>query len=282
MLSAATVLAGVAGVCAAAAVVELTGVPHRGRRRGTREGRLAGLTALLVRLGRRAGAPAAHANLEARITAAGKPLNLSPPDVVALKGAGALAGLLAAVPLLTALPGRLGFVALLCAPTGGFLAPDVALARRGRRRAERMAHELADVFDLLRVAIQAGLPVGRALAEVGRRATGDLAAELRGAAMRMELGATRAQALEALVARCPVPAVAALAAAITRADRHGAPLAPALEALAAEARADQARRLRDDAARAAPKIQLVVALVLVPAVMLLVGAVLMQALVPAA
>ncbi|MDQ3675756.1 MAG: hypothetical protein M3401_02980, partial [Actinomycetota bacterium] len=62
--------------------------------------------------------------------------------------------------------------------------------------------------------------------------------------------------------------------------RHGAALAPALEALAVEARADQARRLHDEAARAAPKIQLVVALVLVPAVMLLVGAVLMQSLAP--
>ena len=45
-----------------------------------------------------------------------------------------------------------------------------------------------------------------------------------------------------------------------------------------QARAEQARALRDEAARAAPKIQLVVALVLVPAVMLLVAAVLVQAL----
>jgi tight adherence protein C len=54
------------------------------------------------------------------------------------------------------------------------------------------------------------------------------------------------------------------------------PLAPALAALAVEARAEQARRVRDGAARAAPKIQLVVALVLVPAVMLLVAAVLLR------
>ncbi|MEA2181697.1 MAG: hypothetical protein QOF69_882, partial [Solirubrobacteraceae bacterium] len=49
---------------------------------------------------------------------------------------------------------------------------------------------------------------------------------------------------------------------------------------AVQARADQARRLRDDAARAAPKIQLVVALVLVPAVMLLLAAVLVHTLAP--
>jgi tight adherence protein C len=142
-------------------------------------------------------------------------------------------------------------------------------------------HELADVLDLLRVAVEAGLPVGRALAEVARRCHGLLAAEIGAAAVRMQLGATRGEALDALLARCPVDGVAALAAAIARADRHGAPLAPALAALATEARAEQARRLRDDAARAAPKIQLVVALVLVPAVMLLVAAVLVQTLAPA-
>jgi tight adherence protein C len=60
--------------------------------------------------------------------------------------------------------------------------------------------------------------------------------------------------------------------AVARSDRHGSPLGPALSALAADARAEHARRLGDRAAKAGPKIQLVVALLLVPAVMLLVGA----------
>jgi tight adherence protein C len=116
------------------------------------------------------------------------------------------------------------------------------------------------------------------MGEVGRRMSGVLAAELDGAAARMQLGAPRSDALRALVARCPATGVATLAAAIVRADLHGAPLTPALEALAAEARAEQARGLRDAAAKAAPKIQLVVALLLVPSVMLLIGAALAPAL----
>ena len=197
---------------------------------------------------------------------------------MALKAAGALIGLLLAVPLATSLPGRLWIVALLAAPAAGFLAPELMLARRARARGDRMSRELADVLDLLRVAVEAGLPVGRALSEVGRRCSGPLADELNATATRLRLGATRQEAFGELVARCPVNAIATLTATITRAERHGAPLAPALEALAIEARAEQARRIRDDAARAAPKIQLVVALVLVPAVMLLVSAVLVQAL----
>ncbi|MEA2129679.1 MAG: tight adherence protein [Solirubrobacteraceae bacterium] len=270
-------VAAAAGICAAMAIAELAAVPRAGRGPG---GRLGGMAVLLARIARRAGVRGVRRDLQVRLTAAGAPLGLTVADVVALEGAGALAGLLLALPLAAAVPGRLGIALLLCVPAAGFLAPDLALARRARARAARAGEELADVLDLLRVAVEAGLPVGRALAEVGRRCRGLLAAEIGAAAVRMQLGATRPEALATLVARCPVDGVAALASAIERADRHGAPLAPALQALAAEARAERARRLRDDAARAAPKIQLVVALVLVPAVMLLVAAVLVQTLAP--
>lgn len=280
-MTGAVLLAGLAGVCGAAAISELLAAPSdpgRRRRARGRHGRLGAMTVVLARLARRAGVRRAPADLRARIAAAGDPLGLTARDVMALKAVGAFAGLLLAISLAGVLPGRLGILAVLCAPAAGFLVPDVALARRARARVATIGHELADVLDLLRVAVQAGLPVGRALAEVGARCQGLFANELRAAATRMQLGATRAEAFEQLVARCPADGVATLTSAVTRADRHGAPLAPALEALVVEARAEQARLLRDGAARAAPKIQLVVALVLVPAVMLLIAAVLVQAL----
>jgi tight adherence protein C len=281
----AVILAALAGLLAAASVVELVQAPRspRGDRRSELPGggHLGAMTVLLARIARQRGPRRARggpADLAARIKAAGTPLGLGPADVAALKVAGALIGALLALPVATALPGRLWIVALLCAPAAGFFAPDLMLARRAKARAARMSHELADLLDLLRVAVQAGLSVGRALSEVGRRCRGPLADECSAAATRLQLGATRDATFAELVARCPLDAVATLAAAVGRADRHGAPLAPALEAIAVQARAEQARRLRDEAARAAPKIQLVVALVLVPAVMLLVGAVLVQAL----
>jgi tight adherence protein C len=241
-------------------------------------GHLGAMTVLLARIAGRAGRRAASRDLAARIAAAGAPLGLGAGDIVALKGAGAVLALLFTFTLHGLLPGRLGLLALLVAPAAGYVAPELLLARRARARERRIAAEIADVLDLLRVAVGAGLPLGRAIGEVGRRMRGVLAGELAAASVRLQLGARRGDVLDALVARCPGPGVATLAAAIARSDRHGAPLAPALTALAAEARAEQSRRLRDDAARAAPKIQLVIALVLVPAVMLIVGAVLVEGL----
>nr|WP_246345751.1 type II secretion system F family protein [Conexibacter arvalis] len=140
-----------------------------------------------------------------------------------------------------------------------------------------MERELPDLLDLLRVAVGAGLPLERALGDIGRRTGGLLAREWRTFAAQVELGLPRERALELLGRRCPSVRVAVLVRSLERAARHGAPLGETLSAQAREARAADARRLDERAARAAPKIQLVVALLLVPSVLLLVGAAMLAA-----
>jgi tight adherence protein C len=272
-VSRALVLAVVAAVLAAAGIVELAAA-GRPRRRATRRR----LPTLLAALGARLGVPTAPDDLARRLDAAGAPPGLAVGDVMAVKWGAATTAALAGLPLAAVLPGRLGPVALVAVPAGAFLLPDAVLARRARRRRIAIAAELADVLDLLHVAAQAGLPPLRALGEVGRRRRGVLAREMQAAATRAALGVPRHQALERLARRCPDDGIGALVAAIRRTERHGAPIGPALRALAADARARRAQRLRERAARAAPKIQLVVALLLVPATMLLVAAALTAAL----
>jgi tight adherence protein C len=269
-VSAASLLAGAAGACAAGGLGELAALARERPRRG---GVFAGG---VRRLGRALGARAPR-GLPARMAAAG--VDAPVGDLVALKAGLALLAALAALPAALAAPGRLGVAVVLAAPAAGFFAPDAWLHRRTAARRRAMEAELADVLDLLRVAVAAGLPPRRALAEVGRRHAGVLAAELRRAAARAALGEPAERTLADLRARSPAAGVAALAAALARAERHGAPLAATLAAQAAEARSLRAQRAAEAAARAAPKIQLVVALLLVPAVLLLVAAALAPALI---
>jgi tight adherence protein C len=275
-----------AGAAAAGALVDASDVLRRTPRAEGAAGveprgvlRAAPVLRLLARLGRRVGRPAAPADLQTRLDAAGTPLRMTPADVMAVKAGAALVGFLLALGPLGALPGRLGILVVIVGPAAGFVAPDLWLRRIAQARARAMALELADAVDLLRVGIEGGLSVGRALSEVGRRHRGVLASELASAAERMALGVPREEWLGRLVRRCPLEGIAALAGAIERCERHGAALAPALNALAVEARSRRARARVEHAARAAPKIQLVVALLLVPSVLLLVAAALVQALV---
>jgi tight adherence protein C len=268
----AALVAGLAVALAALGTADAVAVLRRRERRSWLRARA---VVLLARLGRSLGAKAPRA-LGDRVAAAG--LGVSASDVMGAKAGAAVVGLGAAVAVAPAAPGRLAPVILLAAPAAAFCLPDAYLRRRTRRRRRAMEAELADVLDLLRVAVAAGLAPKRALAEVGRRHPGTFARELRRVAGLTALGIPAADALAELERRCPTAGIAPLTAALGRAERHGAPLGPALAAQAARAREHGARRTVEAAARAAPQIQLVVALLLVPAVMLLVAAALLPAL----
>jgi tight adherence protein C len=279
----AALLAALAAGIGGAALVEL--LASRPRRRSPAGDALRSAVAVraLAALGRRVAAAApggsrsvrADRGVEARLAAAG--LAASPADLAALRAGAALVGFAAVLPLAWAAPGRLGVALVVLAPAAGHAAPSTWLWRRTRRRAAAVDAELADVLDLLRVALAAGLAPMRALAEVGRRHPGVLAGELRRAAGRRSLGLPAATVLDELERRCPGAGIPALCAALRRADRHGAPLNEALVAQARAARAAAAARTAEAAARASPRIQLVVALLLVPSVLLLVAAGLLPA-----
>ena len=238
------------------------------------------LLRLLARAGRavRPGRAPAPRDLEARITAAGRPGGLGARELMAAKVAAALAAGSAAAGLATLAPGRLGLAVAVGGPAAGFLVPDLWLARRAAERARRVRRELPVLLDLLRVNVEAGGSLAEALREVGRRTHGPLAAEWRALGRQVGLGVPIGVALAGTAERLPLPEVRSLVAAIERARRHGAPLAETLAAQARDARFALARHAREEAARAGPKIQLVVALLLVPSVLLLVAAALLAAL----
>jgi len=233
---------------------------------------------LLAALGDRIRPGRAPADLRGRIEAAGRPVGLGVREVMAAKVAGAALGGMAAVPLAALAPGRLGVVIAPVAPAAGFLLPDLFLGRLAAERARRVRRDLPALLDILRVTIEAGGSLSSALRAVGERAEGPLAREWAAVGSEVALGVPLAQALEGLAVRLPQPEIGAFVAALGRATRHGAPLAETLGSQARAARFALSRRIREDAAKAGPKIQLVVALLLVPSVLLLVAAALASAL----
>jgi tight adherence protein C len=178
--------------------------------------------------------------------------------------AGAIAG--------PAVPGRLAWLLAATMPIAGFFAPDILEARAERRRRQELLAALPDALDLLAVSVAAGRSVPAGFAEIAAAGSGPLADELRVTAAELECGAPIAVALASLRRRVPGSEMATLCAAIERSRRLGSPLADQLRRLSASIRRGQRRAVEERAARAAPKIQLVVALVLVPSVLLMIAA----------
>jgi tight adherence protein C len=207
-----------------------------------------------------------------RIRRAGLEGQLQPAAVVFAKVVGVASGGFLALTAVPALPARLappGTALLLLA---GFLAPDAVLERIARRRRERLVAALPDALDLLAVGAASGRSPGSLLRDVAGGTTGPLARELAVAVAEIELGSSERRAIELLRERIPGVEVGALAAAFERSRRYGSPLADQLNEQATSLRRQERRRIEERAARAAPKIQLVVALMLVPSVLLAIAA----------
>ncbi len=187
---------------------------------------------------------------------------------LACAAVGGLAALLAA----PAAPGRLGLLVAAGLPAAGFLAPDALRERRARLRRRRLLASLPDALELLAVGAAAGRGPAAGFAELARAGEGPLVEELRVAVAELSCGRPLGEALAGLRERVPGAEMATLCATIERSRRYGSPLAEQLHRQARALRRDQRRAVEERAARAAPKIQLVVALVLVPSVLLMIAA----------
>jgi tight adherence protein C len=199
---------------------------------------------------------------------------------MALKATTAIAVAVPSVVILAEGSSRLVVLLAIAGPVAAFAVPDFWLARAVRARSEAAVRELPDLLELLRVSVEAGVAPIRAMGAVAAEFEGPLAAEWRRLAAAVSLGEPQAEAIATMARRIAAEEVRVFADALVRSRRHGLPLGATLATQAARARDARRRRIREQAARAGPKMQLVVALVLVPSMLLIVTALLVSELRP--
>jgi tight adherence protein C len=211
-------------------------------------------------------------DLPERLRRSGLEARLPLPALLLGKFAGFCLGAILAFGAAPAAPGRLAIAVALGLPAAGFFVPDALLEREARRRRRRLVAALPDALDLLAVSVASGRGPADGLAQLARAGEGPLAEEMRIAVAELSCGSSLSAALAALRARVPGSELATMVASIERSRRFGSPLADQLRRQSTALRREGRRAVEERAARAAPKIQLVVALVLVPSVMLMIAA----------
>jgi tight adherence protein C len=207
-----------------------------------------------------------------RLRRAGLEDRLPLSAVLVAKLTGAACGGLVALAAAPAAPGRIALAVGVGMPAAGFVVPDALLERRARRRHHRLLAALPDALDLLAVSASSGRGAAAGLEQLARAGEGPLAEELRVTVAELSCGVALGAALRSLRSRVPGGELATLVASIERSRRFGSPLADQLRRQASALRREGRRAVEERAARAAPKIQLVVALVLVPSVLLMIAA----------
>ncbi|HYW28823.1 MAG TPA: type II secretion system F family protein [Gaiellales bacterium] len=150
----------------------------------------------------------------------------------------------------------------------GWVFPDLWLRAARRARADEIEQQAPLALDLIASAVAAGIPIDDAMRLAAEVSTGALHEELEVALANLRLGQRRHVELTELAERTASPSLRRLGAALRMSDRLGVPLAEVLRTQAARARVEQTRRIQERAARASPRILLVVVFLLVPAAML--------------
>lgn len=207
-----------------------------------------------------------------RIARAGGAGGLTGAGLAALRVLGAACGGGVGLVLLGTLPGRLGPIAALLAVAGGAGLPDLWLERAARRRQREMLAALPDAIEVLAVGSGGGRSIASGVRELAAAGRGPLARELGAAAAEIECGRPARSALAALRERTGGPELRSLTVALERSARLGSPLVDDLQRQASSLRDARRRRMAELASRAAPKMQLVIALLLVPSVLLMIAA----------
>ena len=207
-------------------------------------------------------------SVDRRLDLAGRPAGLTVQRLYGYKAAGLV---LLGGPFALLLAGGGSLAAVILAAGIGWFFPDIWVSRAGRVRQERIERELPDFLDILAVTVRAGLGYRLALARVADALEGPVGEEMLIALRQMELGASRRAAFEALRDRNGSEQLQSFVAAQLQAEELGVPLSEALNDIAGDMRRAAHQAARRRAARATPRVSLVVTTLILPGTMILIA-----------
>ncbi|MFC3689738.1 type II secretion system F family protein [Aquipuribacter hungaricus] len=223
------------------------------------------LAAPLLPLARNLAGPALRARLRRTIELAGRPGGAT-EDTVLLAMCRWTVILAPVVPVFL-LNGQWFFVLLV--PAVVLVLPLAGIARARRLRQEQLDTDLPDFLDVLAVTVSAGVAFRPALLRTSQRFGGTLADEMSLTLNQIANGAAVRQAFERLRDRNDSEALSQFVTAFVQSEELGSPLATTLNQIAEDMRRSSAQRLRQKAARIAPRVTLVTSVVLLPGAVLL-------------
>lgn len=205
----------------------------------------------------------ARTKLGEAIGRAGAPGGLTVESLIRRQATWAFLGTISALILL-----QRGVVFAVLLPVAGWFLPRLGLWSQGRARAAAMEREIPDFLDVLAVTISAGLGFRAAMRRVATLVGGPVGEEMLVALRQIDLGASRRRAFEDMRDRTSAPSLHNFVTAFLQAEELGTPLRGFLEDYAKELRRTSGQRARTAAAKANPKISLILTLVIMPALTL--------------
>jgi len=201
-----------------------------------------------------------RASIRQRLDAAGSPGGLTVERFAGRKGACTVLAALFGGYLI--IQGKTVFGVLIVIV--GFLWMDVWLNGRARRRQARIDRDLPDFLDVVAMTVGAGVGFRPALTRSAEKLGGPIGEEVATTLRQMDLGASRRAAFTELRRRNTSESLGRMVSALLQAEELGAPLTDTIVSLGNEMRRFFSQEARQRASRAAPRVSLIITMVMVP------------------
>lgn len=208
-----------------------------------------------------------------QLRAAGQPSTFTAKTFIQREAGFVILGILLMV--IATLNGQWLFGVVICVLFAAWMHAWLILTIKARR--SQIENALPDFLDVLSVTVAAGIPFRAALQRVAEQHSGPLAEEMLTTLREMQLGISRRESLENLRDRVNADSVSAFVTSLLQSEELGSPIEDSLRQIAAEVRREHAQQVRRQAAKAQPKVSLVVTTFIVPgAIVLIVGAMILD------
>jgi len=155
----------------------------------------------------------------------------------------------------------------------GFYVPKYILRKKIQGRQQRITWALADMMDLLVVAVEAGLALNASLNRVSEELKAvhpDMHYEMDLVNLEIRVGRSREEALRNLAERTGVEDIRSFVALLVQADRYGSSIAKAVRVFAQSLRTKRRQRAEQAAQKAALKLILPLTAFLFPVIIVVV------------
>jgi tight adherence protein C len=222
------------------------------------------------RLGRRTTPSSMLKTLEDKLAAAGLQASWTVERLLAAKVLLGVVGAFLAFRLVSSDPTLVMLLAGSVLAFGCWYLPDFYVGKRVDERRRQIQHALPDTMDQLTIAVEAGLGFESAIAHVAANGDGPLVEELRRAMQDIQLGMSRADALDEMAARTGVSDLSRFLTSLRQAGRYGLPIADVLRAQSAELRERRRQRAEEHAQKIPVKVLFPLVLFILPTLFIVV------------
>jgi tight adherence protein C len=162
-------------------------------------------------------------------------------------------------------------IAVILYPVAGYMGAIMWLKKKAKQRQGELSFQLPDFLDTMSVTLQAGVGLDQALRDIVPYFEGPIKDEFGRFIQETDVGVPRGDAYQTLLERNENQEFQMLIKSLIQGERLGVPISKTFKQQAEEMRKIKKEKIKEQAAKASPKVTLITTFIVMPSALILIG-----------